>query len=232
MKWDNGLLGDFKWCGEIINYDQKILLARDVALIAKDGDVIGFGSGSTSFLIAGEIAKRVKAEDIHISAIPTSPELKLACFDFGIPVESLNNVRPDWSFDGADEVDADHNLIKGRGGAMFIEKLLIRCSPKNYIVVDNSKIVDTLGTKFAIPVEFTVDALVYVRKELLGLGATEITLRLAKAKDGPVVTENANYIYDVRFEEIYPELENHIKLITGVIESGLFWGYNVEIVKP
>jgi ribose 5-phosphate isomerase A len=230
MEWNKELSDGLKWCGEIINYDQKLALAKRVAAIASDGDVIGFGSGSTSFLTANEIAKRVKNENLHVRAIPTSPELRLACYSLGLYVDSLNNVRPDWSFDGADEVDNNRNLIKGRGGAMFFEKLLMHCSPKNYIIVDKTKLVSALGTKFAIPVEFNPEALTYVRKKLLDFGASEINLRLAKAKDGPVVSENANYIYDVRFKDIYPKLESDIKSITGVIESGLFIGYDVEIV--
>jgi len=230
MNWDKNCLEQVKWCGDIAHYDQKLSLAKQMALKVKDGDVIGFGSGSTSFLIVNEIARHVRENALGICAIPTSPEIALTCQSLSIPVESLNHVRPDWSFDGADEVDGNRNLIKGRGGAMFIEKLLMRCSAKTYIVVDQSKQVDTLGEKFPIPVEIAPESLVYVRQQLHRVGAHEAVLRLAKAKDGPVVTASGNYILDARFASVYQTLEKDIKAITGVVESGLFIGYDVEIV--
>jgi ribose 5-phosphate isomerase A len=230
MIWEKKYVNELTWNGEITHYEQKMSLAKQVAQKAGNGDVIGFGSGSTSFLIVHAIAGRIREEGLKVSAIPTSPEIKMACHSLEIPVDSLTHVRPDWSFDGADEVDKDNNLIKGRGGAMFMEKILMCCSDQNYIVVDRSKIVDTLGEKFPVPIEINPEALVYVRKALSGLGASEIIMRLAKAKDGPVVTECGNFILDVRFQHISRELEKEIKSITGVIESGLFIGYPVDII--
>jgi len=230
MIWDKKFRDGMKWCGEITNLEQKQIIANRIAEMACDGDVIGFGSGSTSFLIANEIGRRIRDEGLRVSAIPTSPEIEMACFDLGIQVESINNVRPDWCFDGADEVDSEGNLIKGRGGCMFMEKLLMRCSPKTYIAVDQTKLVDNLGTNFAIPIEIHPKSLMAVKEQLSDLGASEITLRLAKAKDGPVITESANYILDVRFAQVYNGLEQDIKLITGVIESGLFMGYPIEVI--
>ena len=113
---------------------------------------------------------------------------------------------------------------------MFKEKLLIKNSSKVYIIVDESKLVDRLGAKFPVPVEVFPGALTPVEEALKRLGATEIVLRSAKGKDGPVLTENGNLILDVRFRSIGPSLEKEIKLITGVIDSGLFIGYDVEVV--
>ena len=230
MNWDQKFKNELKWCGKIINYDQKMEVAKRIAMKANDDDVIGFGSGSTSFLTVNEIGRRVMEEGLKVRAITTSPEIEMACFSLGIPVDSLLNVRPDWSFDGADEVDKDNNVIKGRGGCMFVEKLIMRTSPKTYIAVDQTKLVDKLGTNFAVPIEVYPKSLVHAREQLTKLGANELILRLAKAKDGPVITESGNYILDVRFLEIYDGLENDIKLITGVIESGLFMGYPIEVV--
>ena len=120
---------------------------------------------------------------------------------------------------------------KGRGGAMFKEKLNIVNSPITYILVDKSKEVDKLGSKFKVPVECFPNSVNHVKLELLKLGGKEITLREAKGKDGPIITENGNFILDVKFENINKELEKQIKSITGVIESGLFIGYDVEIVR-
>ena len=86
------------------------------------------------------------------------------------------------------------------------------------------------GAAFPIPVEVFPSALTFVESEMRRLGASEITLRLADGKDGPVLTENGNFILDTRFSYIDPSLEENLKMITGVIESGLFIGYDVEIV--
>ncbi len=85
---------------------------------------------------------------------------------------------------------------------MFMEKVVMHASPRNFILVDQSKLVTKLGGKFPIPVEVLPIALRLVEKELIALGAVEIVLRLAVKKDGPVITENGNFILDVRFGEI------------------------------
>ncbi len=230
MKWENQLIGHLQWSGTITNRESKELVARDIAGLAKEGDIIGAGSGSTVYLALLALAERVRKESLHIEVIPASTEISMMCIQLGIPQTTLWNKHPDWTFDGADEVNPRHNLIKGRGGAMFKEKLLIKSSNKSYIIVDKSKIVEKLGSNFPIPVEVFPDALTLVENEIHRLGASEITLRLAGGKDGPVFTENGNFILDVRFEDIALDLEQKLKSITGVIESGLFIGYDTEII--
>lgn len=190
----------------------------------------GFGSGSTSFLAVIAIAEKIREEGLNILAIPTSLEIKMLCSKLNIPTTTLLEKNPDWCFDGADEVDSNGWLIKGRGGAMFKEKLNIVSSKKTYILIDKSKKVNKLGEKFKVPVECFGDALNYVQSELIKLGGTEIELRKAIGKDGPCITENGNLILDVKFQNIEQDLEKQIKSISGVIESGLFINYNVEII--
>lgn len=229
MKWDNISIRE-AWSGAVSNREAKEDVASRIAENAKDGDVIGVGSGSTAYVAIEAIADRVRRENLNVTALCTSPEVTLACTARGLRVGSLLQYRPDWAFDGADEVDPERNLIKGRGGAMFMEKIMIYASPRNYILVDRSKLVQRLGEKFAIPIEVLPVAMRVVEHELKSLGAEDIALRLAVKKDGPVITENGNLIFDVRFREIGSSLERDIKAIPGVIESGLFWGSNVEIV--
>src|SRR3984885_7737213 len=229
MNWDNAAVYD-KWPVAISNRAAKEELGRQIAEKVQDGQGIGVGSGSTAYLPVHSIAERVRRENLRISLICPSPELALACAAVGLPVASLLQRRPDWAFDGADEVDPARNLIKGRGGAMFMEKVLMHSSPRNFILVDPSKLVTKLGAKFPIPVEVLPITLRLVESELRALGAAEMLLRLAGGKDGPVVTENGNFFLDVRFTGIHKELERDIKAIPGVIESGLFWGRDVEIV--
>lgn len=230
MDWAKETLQKPMWKEEIKNREAKEQVARKMAERVQDGDVIGFGSGSTSYLTAIEIAKKVQTEHLNIIAIPTSYEIKMLCTYLGIPTATLEEKKPDWCFDGADEVDHDNWLIKGRGAAMFKEKLNIKTAPKTYILVDDSKLVNTLGTNFPVPVEIYPETVNYVKEELYKLGANRQTVRQAIRKDGPVITENGNIIIDVYFDNITPDLERKIKEITGVVESGLFIGYNVEII--
>lgn len=229
MNWDHARPYN-TFSGTISNPAAKEELARQIAGRVQDGQVIGVGSGSTAYVAIQAIAERVRSEGLRVSVVCTSPEVTLACAAVGLPVGSLWQLRPDWAFDGADEVDPGRNLLKGRGGAMFMEKVMIHASLKNFILVDRSKLVPKLGTHFAIPVEVLPIALRVVEYELQGLGATEAVLRMAAGKDGPVITENRNFILDVRFPDIGQSLERDIKAIPGVIESGLFWGRDVEVL--
>jgi len=230
MIWENKIATTLQWSREISNKEQKEKVADKIAERVKNGDVIGVGSGSTSFLALLAISKKVKEQNLSVLAIPTSHEVSLTCSILGLNTSTLLNARPDWSFDGADEVDPQKSLIKGRGGAMFAEKLVMKSSPENYILVDSSKFVTYLGEKFATPIEVDPRAVNLVEEELLKLGANEINLRLAVSKDGPVITEAGNLILDVRFNKITSDYEKEIKSIPGVIESGLFINYNVEIL--
>jgi ribose 5-phosphate isomerase A len=232
MRWDDSILGRMKWTKPIDNLEAKQQIADKLASLVHDGDVIGFGSGSTSFLAIQAIAASAKARGLSFKAIPTSAEIEFTCVGLGIETVTLIDARPDWAFDGADEVDPQRNLIKGRGGAMFKEKLVIDSSPKTFILVDQTKLVTKLGQKFPIPIEVFPLALNLVTSHLQRLGAATLELRPGVKKDGPVITENGNLILDVHFNDIGPTLEREIKSVPGVVESGLFQGRQVEILVP
>ena len=226
MKWDHSLIDTLEWGNQISHKEDKIKIADLIA----NGQVIGVGSGSTSYLALTRIAERIRTERLSILAIPTSLEIRMTCAQLGIPVTSLFSHKPDWTFDGADEVDSHFNLIKGRGGAMFKEKLLISSSPQTYILVDPSKKVERLGAKFPIPVEIFPEALTHVEDRLHRLNPREIKLRMGQGKDGPIITENGNMILDVWMDYIPENTESTLKSITGVLESGLFMNYKVEVL--
>ncbi|SDR92157.1 ribose-5-phosphate isomerase [Mucilaginibacter mallensis] len=230
MNWQSDLLKNLAWSDTIINLEGKQKVADAIAAKVKDGDILGVGSGSTVYVALLAIAKRIKEEQLTIKAIPTSIEISLFCSKLGIPLTTLYENKPDWLFDGADEVDPKHSLIKGRGGAMFKEKLLISSSPVNYIIIDDSKQVKKLGTNFPVPIEVFPAALLHVEDELRKIGATSLLIRPAKGKDGPIITENGNMVLDAHFDDIDDDMEIKIKSITGVIESGLFINYNVDIL--
>ncbi len=210
---------------KIENKEAKEALAQKVLNKVKDGQTIGFGSGTTSYITAVKIGEKVQKEHLNITAVPTSNEIQKVCEHYGIKIGNLIENELDWAFDGADEAEFTNKwLIKGKGKAMFKEKLNIIASPITYILVDNTKMVDYLGQKCKVPIEVFPQALKYVSKELEKLGATEITYR--------GFTENNNGILDVKFDKIEKRLEKQVKSITGVIESGLFLEYkNIEIIS-
>lgn len=231
MDWEKTIIDSLEWGKEISNREEKQKVADKIASMVKDDDIIGVGSGSTAYLALLKIADRIRTEQLHIHAIPTSQEIKMTCAKLGIPLTSLLEHKPNWTFDGADEIDPNHNMIKGRGGAMFKEKLLISSSPQTFIIADPSKMVSKLGSRFPVPVEIFPDALIHADQALRSLSPVDIKLRMAQGKDGPIITENGNLILDVWFDNIPDNLENAIKSITGVIESGLFMHYEVNIIS-
>src|SRR5581483_787905 len=111
MNWKSDLIDSFALSDTIINREVKQKVADEIAKKVKNGDIIGVGSGSTSYLALVAIAKKVREEGLNIKAIPTSIEISLICSELGVPLTTLYEHRPDWLFDGADEVDPDHSLI-------------------------------------------------------------------------------------------------------------------------
>ena len=101
MKWDNQLINHLQWSNAIINREGKEIVAREIAAMAEEGDVIGAGSGSTVYLTLFALAERIRKESLHIEVIPASAEISMTCIQLGIPQTTLWNKRPDWAFDGA-----------------------------------------------------------------------------------------------------------------------------------
>jgi ribose 5-phosphate isomerase A len=232
MEWNAPEIDHPMTPGDISNYDAKVKVARQMAERLHDGDVVGVGSGSTSMLALNALVDRAHVEGWKFSAITTSLEIEIGCAELGVKTSSLIQERPDWSFDGADEVDGQLNMIKGRGGAMLREKLIIASSPERYILVDASKRVEKLGLKFPIPVELVPESLQLVRSELLErFDVHQIELRMAVGKDGPVITENRNLILDVRFADVTPDLDPQLNSLPGVVGTGLFIGFHPTVIS-
>ncbi len=230
MKWDNSILQNYGWCREITDLETKMRRGRKVAAMAQDGQVIGVGTGSSSYVGLCELAKRIREENLHVTVIPAAGEIYLACAAMGIPTTSLSAARPDWCFDGADEIGANGDVVKGRGGGLYKEKLIIAAAQKRFIIAEDKKFVERVGA-VPIPVEVFTDAIHLVADGLVALGATSVKLRLATSKDGPVITEHGNALLDCFFAEIGEGMEKEIKSIPGVIDSGLFQGYQFDFVR-
>lgn len=222
---------EFDWKDKVENKEEKIRLAQRMAKRVKDGDVIGFGSGSTSYLTVMEIANRVREEKLKIKAIPTSSIIEELCKEQKIEITDLSQAKPDWCFDGADEIDSHNWLIKGMGAALYREKMNMQNSRENYILVDATKFVEKLGEKHPVPIECEKDKIGQVQEEVKKLGAIKTEIRKSNTKDGYLVTDNGNYILHAWFEKIESNLEETIRQIDGVLESGLFIGYDIIVIK-
>lgn len=222
---------EFDWKNNVDNKEEKVKLAKRMAKRVKNGDVIGFGSGSTSYLTVIEIAKRVKEENLKIKAIPTSNIIEDLCKELNIETIDLSKAKPDWCFDGADEIDSHNWLIKGMGAALYREKMNMKNSDENYILVDNSKFVEKLGEKHPVPIEVKIDKVEQVKEQVEKLGAKKIEIRKSNTNEGYLITDNGNYILHAWFDKIDAELEEKLVQIEGVLESGLFIGYDIVIIK-
>lgn len=218
------------WPGEVSNLDVKLEVAARVAARTADGDVVGIGSGSAAYLTLWAIGARVVAEKLDIQVIPTSYETETAAVTLKLPRARLGQTTPAWGVDGADEVDPSGRLLKGRGGALFREKLLWNTARRMVLVIDPSKRVDRLGTRFPMPIEVHANAVEPVIARLTELGCRAAELRTGTGKDGPVITENGFLLIDAHFDEIPPGLHAVVKQLPGVLETGLFEGYQYEIV--
>lgn len=218
------------WPTSISNLDAKVEVAERIAERVRDGALIGIGSGSATYVALWAIGRRMRSESLSIRMVTASYETEAAALTLGIPTLALGSVRPEWGVDGADEVDPDGRVLKGRGGAMFREKILWATCRHMYLAVDPSKHVERLGQGFPVPVEVDRLAVDLVGRALVAAGARSWGLRIGGGKDGPVITESGNLVIDAWFGEIPRGLSGQLKALSGVIETGLFEGYEFEVL--
>ncbi|WRH67972.1 MAG: ribose-5-phosphate isomerase RpiA [Planktothrix sp. GU0601_MAG3] len=211
--------------------DPVTLMKQYVGKAAADrvqsGTIVGLGTGSTTAYAIQYIGERLQSGELKdIKGIPTSFQATVLAKQYGIPLTTLDEVdHIDIAIDGADEVDPQKNLIKGGGAAHTREKIVDSLAEVFVVVVDNSKLVDRLGSTFLLPVEVIPMAMTPVMKALEKLGGKP-TLRMGVKKAGPVVTDEGNLVIDVKFDllENPAELEKEINNIPGVLDNGLFVG--------
>ncbi len=190
--------------------------------LIRDGNVVGLGTGSTTHYFIKYLGERIKEEQLEILGIPTSYQSLLLGRQAGINITTLDEHDIDIAVDGADEVDANLNLIKGGGAAHTKEKLVDSSAKEFVVIVDNSKMVEKLGD-FPVPLEIIPDSVRIVREKVVEMGGNP-EIRMAIRKDGPVITDNGNFILDTKFNEIEnpKELEMQLNTIPGVLENGIF----------
>jgi ribose 5-phosphate isomerase A len=199
----------------------KRAAGESAAESVEDGMVVGLGTGSTTAHAIRAIGRRVDA-GLDIVGVPTSFQSRELAREVGIPLTDLDDADVDLAIDGADEV-ADGDLIKGGGAAHAREKIVDASADRFVVVADPTKTAETLsGT---VPVEVLSAARTTVAASVTELGG-EPTLRAAKRKDGPVVTDNGNLVLDCAFGDIADPaaLAADLASLPGVVEHGLFVG--------
>lgn len=195
----------------------------------QSGMVVGLGTGSTAAFAVDRLGALLKDGTLKdIVAVPTSVRTYEQALALGIPLATLDEQpKLDVAIDGADEVDPNLDVVKGRGGALLREKMVEMASAKFVCIVDESKLVAGLGgSKDAMPVEITQFCHLYTLRRIAALpevAGCEAKLRMAG--DAPYVTDNHNFIVDLYFQT--PIADAHaasaaILGLEGVVDHGLF----------
>ena len=195
---------------------KKIVAEKAVDTFVKDGMNVGLGTGSTAYYAIKRIGQLV-ADGYDLTCVATSVQSENLAKESGIRVVDLDEVdKLDVTIDGADEVDPKMQLVKGLGGALLREKIVAAATVREIIIVDESKLVEKLGTKAPLPVEVLRFGHEHTRYALERQGCKP---------EEPFITDGGNYIYDCRFPEGIANpffLESRIDVIPGVVENGLF----------
>lgn len=211
-----------RW-GVLHQVDGKEIAGRHAAEFVQHGMRVGLGTGSTVHHTVVRLGERVR-EGLRFTAVPTSKETRRLAAGLGIRLEELRHpAQLDLAIDGADEVDPGLRLIKGGGGALLREKLVASAARRYVVVVDPDKLVARLGQR-PLPVEVVPFGWRATLERLRTLGAEPVL----RQQDGRAFrTDNGNRILDCAFGPIAdPEsLHARLKLLPGVVETGLFVGF-------
>jgi len=196
----------------------------------QSGMVVGLGTGSTAIWAVRRLAEMIHSKKLgDIVAVPTSAATEAEARKLKISLTSLEaHPSVDLAIDGADEVDAEMNLIKGGGGALLREKIVADASEREIIVVDGSKLSPRLGTRFALPVEVVPFAWCVEVSALESLGAHV----LRRGGEDPFLTDQRNFILDCDFGPIErpSELARRLDARPGVVAHGLFIDLATDLV--
>jgi ribose 5-phosphate isomerase A len=205
--------------------DHKRSAALKALEHVRDGMRLGLGTGSTAAMFVDALGERV-AGGLKVMAVPTSQATRRQAERLGIRLVDLDESELDLTVDGADEIDADLNLIKGGGGALTREKIVAASSRRMIVVADASKQVKTLG-RFPLPVEILPFGAASTHRRIgeaaQAIGCTgKIVVR--RAGHDPLVSDNGNWIVDCHFGAISDpgRLARALSQVPGIVEHGLF----------
>jgi len=212
--------------------EAKQRVGNRVAEWVEDGMVVGLGTGSTAVRAIEALGRRTAEEGLRVTGVPTSFFAERAARSLGIRLATLDEVDAvDLAFDGADEVTPGLDLIKGRGAAHSREKVVASVARRFVVLVDETKLVDRLGTRFPVPVEVMPMAVSPVMRAMERLGGHPV-LRIGERKDGPVVSDQGFWILDVSFEGIDDPaaMDRAIRSVPGVLDHGIFVGLATDVL--
>ena len=199
---------------------QKKSAGEKAATFIEDGMTIGLGSGSTIYWVMKKLGEFV-SQGMNLRGIPSSKRTEEWAKEFNITLIDFSNVDfLDVAIDGADEIDPQFNLIKGGGGSLVREKIVDSHAKRLIIVADESKLVSKLG-KFPLPVEVLPFGWETTATRISKLGVYPV---LRMKEEAVFVSDNGNYILDCPFDSIndVARLHSQLKMLVGVIETGLF----------
>ncbi|MGE4549667.1 MAG: ribose-5-phosphate isomerase RpiA [Intestinibacillus sp.] len=200
--------------------EQKRIAGEKAAEYIKEGMTVGLGTGSTAYYMVEAVGKLV-AGGMKLRAVPTSKATEAQALGLGIPLASIDEVESlDLAIDGVDEIDPQFNAIKGGGGALFREKVVASAAKEVIWIMDESKLVDAIGT-FPLPIEILPYGYTHVLGKMEAAGLHPVL----RVKDGKTfVTDNGNYIADLHIGAPMPIADVAAKLdgVVGVLETGLF----------
>jgi ribose 5-phosphate isomerase A len=189
--------------------------------MVRPGMIIGLGTGSTVYFTMERLREKI-TQGMECQGVPTSFQTALRAREYGIPLATLDEYPElDIAIDGADQVDPALRLIKGRGAAQTREKIVAGAARKFIVVVDESKMVPALNAP--VPVEVLPFAARPVSIRLREIGGLPV-LREGVKKDGPVITDNGNFVIDCSFFQIEnpEEMEMTLSEIPGIVGNGIF----------
>ena len=204
--------------------NDKQLVAIHAAIYVKNGMLVGLGTGSTANYFIEELARLQSEENLKVTTIASSQVSMIKAQSLGLNVIALTQVAEiDLYVDGADEITPDMTLLKGRGYDLVLEKLLAKAAKQFLVVADKSKLVDHIGTNFAIPIEVMPMAWKAAKRSLEAAGGVG-DLRQNAAKDGLSISSHGSLVLDMAFDKsISEEALNHlINNTPGVVEHGIF----------
>jgi ribose 5-phosphate isomerase A len=203
----------------------KLRAAEAAAALVEEGMVVGLGSGTTACALVVRLGERVAREALRFVGVPTSAATAELAASVGIALRDLDDVDTlDLNLDGADEIDPQFRMIKGRGGALLREKIVVDAARRRVTIITAEKRVARLGQRMPIPVEVSPFGLRHVDRHLRDLGA-ETAVR-TRPDGRPFVTDGGHQIIDCRFGQIDDPsaLELQLRQIVGVFATGLFLG--------
>ncbi|NGX58105.1 MAG: Ribose-5-phosphate isomerase A [Chlamydiae bacterium] len=207
----------------------KEAAGAEAAKLIQNNMIVGLGTGSTAFFFIQGLIKRCK-KGLKIKAVSSSKSSEQLARDGGIEVLDLNDIEKiDMTVDGSDEIDHQKRMIKGGGGALLREKIVVNASDEMVVIVDESKVVDELG-EFPLPLEVVPFGYELTKKQIEKKGY-RTTVR--KKENEIYITDNGNYIIDVQFKHLSGTPEDHeevLKNIPGVLETGFFFNLAGRVI--